>query len=81
MTVVFMGWANWLQAGCLQKGDSLATSPVLGLNGDREFGTVCCGRRIRHRYHLHSPGDEGGRKQVISIIGFRNKDLIFWKRR
>jgi ferredoxin--NADP+ reductase len=72
-----------MQMGCLKAGDSLAsfTGP-LGLPSDIEkYGTVLCvggGVGIAPIYPIARDLKEAGNK-VLSIIGARNKDLLFWE--
>ncbi len=86
ITVVFMeaGKTSTKLAG-LQAGDSVATFVgPLGLPTEVEkFGTVCCvggGFGTATIYPIAKAMKEAGNK-VISIIGFRNKDLMFWEDR
>jgi len=67
----------------LQVGDSLQTFVgPLGLPTEVErFGTVCCvggGFGTATIYPIARAMKEAGNR-VVSIIGFRSKDLIFWE--
>ena len=71
------------QLGMLKAGDELASFVgPLGLPTDiEEFGTVVCvggGVGIAPIYPIAKALRERGNK-VISIIGARNKDLLFWE--
>ncbi|HEX9017105.1 MAG TPA: sulfide/dihydroorotate dehydrogenase-like FAD/NAD-binding protein, partial [Chloroflexota bacterium] len=84
VTVVFMEVGKTsTRLAELQAGDSLATFVgPLGLPTEVEnFGTVACiggGFGTATIYPIAKAMKEAGNR-VISIIGFRNKDLMFWE--
>lgn len=84
VTVVFMEVGKTsMKLATLQAGDSLATFVgPLGLPTEVEkFGTVCCvggGFGTATIYPIARAMKEAGNR-VISVIGFRNRDLMFWE--
>jgi NAD(P)H-flavin reductase len=84
ITVVFMeAGKTSTKLARLQAGDSVATFVgPLGLATEvEEYGTVCCiggGFGTATIYPIARAMKEAGNK-VISIIGFRNKELMFWE--
>ncbi len=84
VTVVFMEVGKTsAKLATLQQGDSIETFVgPLGLPTEIEkVGTVCCvggGFGTATIYPIARAMKEAGNR-VISIIGFRNKDLIFWE--
>jgi len=84
VTVVFMEVGKTSsKLATLQAGDSLQTFVgPLGLPTEVEkFGTVCCvggGFGTATIYPIARAMKEAGNR-VISIIGFRNRDLLFWE--
>ncbi len=86
ITVVFMeAGKTSTQLATLQAGDSLATFVgPLGLPTEVEhFGTVAClggGFGTATIYPIAKAMKEAGNR-VISIIGFRTRDLMFWEER
>jgi NAD(P)H-flavin reductase len=84
ITVVFMeAGKTSTKLADLRARDSLATFVgPLGLPTEVEkFGTVCCvggGFGTATIYPIAKAMKEAGNK-VISIVGFRNKDLMFWE--
>lgn len=84
VAVVFMEVGKTsCKLACLQQGDSLETFVgPLGLPTEIEkFGTVCCvggGFGTATIYPIARAMKDAGNR-VVSIIGFRNKDLIFWE--
>lgn len=86
VTVVFMELGKTsTKLATLEQGDSLATFVgPLGLPTEIEnYGTVCClggGFGTATIYPIARAMKEAGNK-VVSIIGFRNRDLVFWEDR
>lgn len=84
VTVVFMEVGKTsTRLAALQAGDSLETFVgPLGVPTEVEkFGTVCCvggGFGTATIYPIARAMKEAGNR-VVSIIGFRNKDLLFWE--
>ncbi|MHB0869257.1 MAG: sulfide/dihydroorotate dehydrogenase-like FAD/NAD-binding protein [Chloroflexota bacterium] len=84
VTVVFMEVGKTSgRLATLQAGDGLATFVgPLGIPTEVEkFGTVCCvggGFGTATIYPIARAMKEAGNR-VISIIGFRGKDLLFWE--
>ncbi len=84
VTVVFMEVGKTsTKLAKLQAGDSLQTFVgPLGMPTEAEkFGTVCClggGFGTATIYPIARAMKEAGNR-VISIIGFRSKDLLFWE--
>src|SRR5450756_1188296 len=84
VTVVFMEVGKTsTKLATLQAGDSLATFVgPLGIPTEVEkFGTVCCvggGFGTATIYPIARAMKEAGNR-VISVIGFRNRDLMFWE--
>lgn len=86
VTVVFMELGKTsTKLATLRQGDDLATFVgPLGLPTEIEnYGTVCClggGFGTATIYPIARAMKEAGNK-VVSIIGFRNRDLVFWEDR
>ncbi|HEX2924278.1 MAG TPA: sulfide/dihydroorotate dehydrogenase-like FAD/NAD-binding protein, partial [Chloroflexota bacterium] len=84
VTVVFMEVGKTsTKLATLQAGDSIETfTGPLGLATEVEdFGTVCCvggGFGTATIYPIAKAMKEAG-NHVISVIGFRTKDLLFWE--
>lgn len=84
VTVVFMEVGKTsMKLATLQAGDLLATFVgPLGLPTEVEkFGTVCCvggGFGTATIYPIARAMKEAGNR-VISVIGFRSRDLMFWE--
>ncbi len=84
VTVVFMEVGKTsCRLACLKQGDSVVTfTGPLGLPTETEkVGTVCCvggGFGTATIYPIARAMKEAGNR-VISIIGFRNRDLAFWE--
>lgn len=84
VTVVFMEVGKTsCKLACLQQGDSVATFVgPLGIPTEiGKYGTVCCvggGFGTATIYPIARAMKEAGNK-VISIIGFRSKELVFWE--
>jgi NAD(P)H-flavin reductase len=84
VTVVFMEIGKTsTKLATLQAGDSMVTfTGPLGLATETEnFGTVCCvggGFGTATIYPIARAMKEAGNR-VVSVIGFRNKDLLFWE--
>ncbi len=86
VTVVFMEVGKTsAKLATLQAGDSLVTfAGPLGLPTELDkFGTVCCvggGFGTATIYPIARAMKEAGNR-VVSIIGFRSRDLMFWEDR
>lgn len=84
VTVVFMEVGKTsAKLATVQQGDSLVTfTGPLGMPTETEnFGTVCCvggGFGTATIYPIAKAMKEAG-NHVISVIGFRNKELMFWE--
>lgn len=84
ITVVFMEVGKTsTKLATVQQGDSLVTfTGPLGMPTETEnFGTVCCvggGFGTATIYPIAKAMKEAGNR-VISVIGFRNKELMFWE--